>query len=69
MLLVLGVSGRAVMGIMGWSNSAMAVRYQHMTDQVRRDIAQQFGGLLWGDSPRRPGEPGDGQPDGPEQGK
>ncbi|RAN93158.1 Integrase [Micromonospora saelicesensis] len=24
--LVLGVSGRAVMGIMGWSNSAMAVR-------------------------------------------
>jgi hypothetical protein len=37
--LVLGVSGRAVMGIMGWSNSALAVRYQHMTDQVRRDIA------------------------------
>ncbi len=47
-LLVLGVSGRAVMGIMGWSNSAMAVRYQHMTDQVRRDIAQQLGGLIWG---------------------
>ncbi|MCO1613606.1 tyrosine-type recombinase/integrase [Micromonospora tulbaghiae] len=27
-LLVLGVFGRVVMGIMGWSNSAMAVRYQ-----------------------------------------
>lgn len=57
------------MGIMGWSNSAMAVRCQHMTAQVRRDIAQQLGGLLWGDSPRRPGESGDGQPDGPEQSK
>jgi integrase len=57
-LLVLGVSGRAVMGIMGWSNSAMAVRYQHMTDQVRRDIAQQLGGLLWGDPPTGPGEKG-----------
>ncbi|MEU7934503.1 tyrosine-type recombinase/integrase [Micromonospora echinofusca] len=69
-LLVLGVSGRAVMGIMGWSNSAMAVRYQHMTDQVRRDIAQQLGGLLWGDPPRRPGESGDEPPpERPEQGK
>ncbi|WP_425413363.1 hypothetical protein [Micromonospora pallida] len=70
MLLVLGVSGRAVMGIMGWSNSAMAVRYQHMTDQVRRDIAQQLGGLLWGDPPRQPGESGgEPPPDRPEQGK
>jgi integrase len=41
---------------MGWSNSAMAVRYQHMTDQVRRDIAQQLGGLLWGSPPREPGD-------------
>ncbi|MDP9798753.1 integrase [Catenuloplanes nepalensis] len=47
-LLVLGVSGRAVMGIMGWSNAAMQVRYQHLTDQVRRDIADRLGGLLWG---------------------
>ncbi|WP_262282626.1 site-specific integrase [Micromonospora sp. MA102] len=69
-LLVLGVPGRAVMGIMGWSNSAMAVRYQHMTDQVRRDIAQQLGGLLWGDPPRRSGERNDGPPpDRPEPSK
>ncbi|NYF55817.1 hypothetical protein HDA35_001648 [Micromonospora purpureochromogenes] len=40
-----------------------------MTDQVRRDIAQQLGGLLWGDPPRRPGESGSGQPDEPEQDK
>ncbi|GGO13391.1 tyrosine-type recombinase/integrase [Micromonospora parathelypteridis] len=49
-LLILGVAERAVMGIMGWSNSAMAARYQHLTAQVRRDIAQRVGGLLW-DSP------------------
>lgn len=49
-LLILGVAERAVTGIMGWSNSAMAARYQHLTTQVRRDIAQRVGGLLW-DSP------------------
>ncbi|HEX5742012.1 MAG TPA: site-specific integrase [Pilimelia sp.] len=47
-LLILGVSERAVMGIMGWSNSAMATRYQHITAQVQQDVAQQVGGLLWG---------------------
>ncbi len=46
-LLVLGVPERAVMGIMGWSTSAMAARYQHITDPVRRDVAQRLGGLLW----------------------
>ncbi|MDG4778098.1 site-specific integrase [Micromonospora sp. WMMD961] len=48
-LLILGVAERAVMGIMGWSNSAMAARYQHLTAQVRRDIAQRVGGLLRSD--------------------
>jgi integrase len=52
-LLLLGVSDRAVMGIMGWSNSAMAARYQHLTAQVRKDIAHQVGGLLWAQSPTR----------------
>jgi integrase len=46
-LLLLGVPERAVMGVMGWSNSAMATRYQHITDAVRRDVAQRVGGLLW----------------------
>jgi hypothetical protein len=39
-LLILGVAERAVMGIMGWSDSGMARRYQHVTAQVRRDIAK-----------------------------
>ncbi|GAB2937834.1 site-specific integrase [Micromonospora polyrhachis] len=46
-LLIPGVAERAVMGIMGWSNSAMATRYQHLTGQVRRDIARKVDGLLW----------------------
>ncbi|GIG85101.1 tyrosine-type recombinase/integrase [Plantactinospora endophytica] len=48
-LLILGVAERAVMGIMGWSNSAMAARYQHLTAEVRRDIAQRVGNLIWDD--------------------
>lgn len=47
MLLILGVPLTAVMGLMGWSDSAMGVRYQHLTTQVRSDIAKQVGGLIW----------------------
>jgi integrase len=47
MLLALGVPERAAMGIMGWSSTAMAARYQHMTDPIRQDIAKRVGGLLW----------------------
>lgn len=47
-LLLLGVPERAVMEIMGWSNSAMATRYQHLTGAIRADIAGRVGGLLWG---------------------
>lgn len=46
-LLVLGVPQRAVMGLMGWSNTTMTTRYQHLTPELRRDIADQVGGLLW----------------------
>jgi integrase len=46
-LLVLGVPERAVMGVMGWSSTAMAARYQHVTDPIRRDVARRVGGLLW----------------------
>ncbi len=35
------------MGLMGWSTTAMAARYQHMVDTVRRDIARQVDGLIW----------------------
>lgn len=52
-LLLLGVSERAVMGLMGWSNTAMAARYQHMTGAVQRDVADRLGLLLWGNETRR----------------
>jgi integrase len=46
-LLLLGVPERAVMGVMGWSNTAMAARYQHVTAAIERDIAGRVGGLIW----------------------
>lgn len=46
-LLVLGVPERTVMAIMGWSSTAMAARYQHVTDPIRLDVAQRVGVLLW----------------------
>ncbi|MER7235147.1 site-specific integrase [Streptomyces olivaceus] len=46
-LLILGVPERAVMGLMGWSTTAMAARYQHMVDAVRSDVARQVDGLIW----------------------
>lgn len=46
-LLVLGISQRAIMGLMGWSNNAMTTRYQHLTPDLRRDIAHQVDELLW----------------------
>jgi integrase len=46
-LLILGVSERAVMALMGWSTTAMAARYQHMVDSVRSDVARQLDGLIW----------------------
>ncbi|MGD9526249.1 tyrosine-type recombinase/integrase [Pseudonocardia sp.] len=47
-LLILGVPERAVMGLMGWSTTAMAARYQHMTVTIRNDIARRIDGLIWG---------------------
>jgi integrase len=44
---LLGVPERAVMGVMGWSNTAMAARYQHVTSAIQRDIAGRVGGLIW----------------------
>ncbi|SCL61767.1 Site-specific recombinase XerD [Micromonospora citrea] len=59
-LLILGVAERAVMGIMGWSDSGMARRYQHLTGQVRRDVAKRVGGLLWQPAPTADHDPDDG---------
>ena len=46
-LLLLGVSERAAMECMGWSNSAMAKRYQHVTAVLRKDIANRLDAFLW----------------------
>lgn len=58
-LLLLGITERAVMGVMGWSNTAMAARYQHLIAAVRKNVADKIGGLLW--EPMETPEPeGDG---------
>jgi integrase len=46
-LLLLGVTERTVMGVMGWSSTAMAAKYQHVIDAVKRDVANQVDDLLW----------------------
>jgi integrase len=47
MLLVLNVPSRMVMDLMGWSQLSMTQRYQHVPDQLRRDVAEKLGQLLW----------------------
>lgn len=49
-LLLLGIPERAAMDVMGWSNSGMAKRYQHPSNELRKDIANRVGGFLWGDN-------------------
>jgi integrase len=46
-LLLLGIPERAVMDVMGWSNSAMVKRYSHVTARLRRDIANRLNSFLW----------------------
>jgi integrase len=46
-LLLLGVPERTAMALMGWSHSAMAARYQHLTAAIQTDVAERVGGLLW----------------------
>jgi len=60
-LLILGVSERTIMGLMGWSNPAMTRRYAHMVDPIRHETASRIDGLLWAppdetDSGAEPGQ-------------
>lgn len=32
------------MGVMGWSSTSMAARYQHVTDPIRQEVASRVGG-------------------------
>ena len=47
-LLLLGVSERAVIDMMGWSTGKMTLVYQHITDAVRKDVAAKVGSFIWG---------------------
>jgi integrase len=47
-LLVAGVDTRTVMDILGWSNSSLTVRYQHVVDELKQEAARRIEGLLWG---------------------
>lgn len=46
--LLLGVSERVVIDIMGWSTGKMTLIYQHITDSVRKDVAAKVGDFIWG---------------------
>lgn len=46
-LAVLNVNQRVTMGLMGWSDPSMPLRYQHMIGTVQRSVADQIEGLLW----------------------
>ena len=48
-LLLLGVSERAVIDIMGWSTGKMTLVYQHITAGVRQDVASRVGTYIWGE--------------------
>jgi hypothetical protein len=47
-LLILEISERTTMSIMGWSSTANAKRYQHVIDSIRMSVARKVGDLLWG---------------------
>lgn len=41
------------MSIMGSFSTSMAVRYQHVTDPIRSEVASRVGGLLFGEVGRK----------------
>ncbi len=46
-LLLMGVDGRIVMEMMGWSSAVMLKRYQHVMDVMKTDAANKVAGALW----------------------
>lgn len=49
------------MDMMGWSSSSIAARYQHVTNDLRHDIADSLGGLFWGGTETEQDNSQDGQ--------
>jgi integrase len=50
-LLILGVPERTVMVDYGLSSTAMAARYQHITDPIRHEVVARVDGLIWSEPP------------------
>ncbi|MBP2319104.1 hypothetical protein JOF45_002123 [Nesterenkonia lacusekhoensis] len=50
------------MDLMGWSQRTMVDRYQHVLDDMKRDVAAQVGDALWA-GPKSSEDP-DPQPEG-----
>jgi integrase len=44
---ILGVPERVMMQIMGWSSTATAARYEHVTGDILKDVAERVGRLIW----------------------
>jgi integrase len=47
LLLLMGVDGRVVMDMMGWSVASMLKRYQHVLDVMKVEAASKVGDALW----------------------
>jgi integrase len=47
LLLLMGVDGRVVMDMMGWSVASMLKRYQHVLDEMKVDAGKKMGEALW----------------------
>jgi integrase len=56
LLLLMGVDGRVVMDMMGWSVASMLKRYQHVLDEMKIEAARKVGDSLW-EAPAAPQPP------------
>lgn len=54
-LLLMGVDGRVVMDMLGWSQVSMLKRYQHVISAMKEDAANKMATALW--TPPAPPEP------------
>jgi integrase len=61
-LAFLEVAPRVAMELMGWSASEMMLRYQHVTDAMKRDVADRIGNYFW-----KPEEPQRTDPEAPKE--
>lgn len=56
-LLLMGVDGRSVMDMMGWSQMSMLTRYQHVLDEMKTATASKISQAFWAEPPAAEPEP------------